>query len=386
MVGLGLLLWIAGWVIHAVPGHSRTAKYLLFLIGSTGFGLIRFGPALGPDWAMPILLSIMWQILVAAAALLYAVWGLGAFRALVSGDSSVCRARRWYRRVMWFQGPDLLSIIGWFGLSFLGVGGAYLILRFCVRARMSQRPFLYLRSFSETEAARVFSSVIMPALDRQGVVSGLVHSKQTSGTLHRDVPVLWRAAFTHISDEQWRTWVQKELERCEGAIVDLSVASQSVHWERETAERILGVDRVLVLSSTPREADDEMAARVAAWASAVLDPAANDSRRAALTTRRHQFSIGLLTIGPALLVGWLVAAHGCSEMVMHAFAQSKVDITRLKAEKYAKEAYPSWAASHPDRECPDQLEDLNEYMNGNDTNDSWGHPFRMMCGSSLPFS
>lgn len=66
------------------------------------------------------------------------------------------------------------------------------------------------------------------------------------------------------------------------------------------------------------------------------------------------------------------------------FSESKTDITKIKAKKYAFEAYPQWAISHPDKVCPDNLADLNEYMSEADTNDSWGRPFRMMCGAVLP--
>jgi hypothetical protein len=58
--------------------------------------------------------------------------------------------------------------------------------------------------------------------------------------------------------------------------------------------------------------------------------------------------------------------------------QSKVDTTRKKLARYAFEAYPTWAAAHPDKECPEKIADLTEYMNSNDTNDSWGRPIKML--------
>ncbi len=81
----------------------------------------------------------------------------------------------------------------------------------------------------------------------------------------------------------------------------------------------------------------------------------------------------------ALVMGLLVGPK-----VMKMFGESKIDTTKIKIKKYAFEAYPSWSASHPDKGCPEKLADLNEYMNSDDSNDSWGKPLKMMCGSTLP--
>lgn len=61
--------------------------------------------------------------------------------------------------------------------------------------------------------------------------------------------------------------------------------------------------------------------------------------------------------------------------------------TRTKIREYAFEAFPTWAASHPDKACPNTLAELNEYMrdpNVSDVNDAWGRPMKMMCGAYLP--
>lgn len=66
------------------------------------------------------------------------------------------------------------------------------------------------------------------------------------------------------------------------------------------------------------------------------------------------------------------------------FSESKYDTTRIKATKYAFEAYPSWSAAHPAQACPARLSDLDEYMNSDDPNDAWGHPLTLKCGEHLP--
>lgn len=81
----------------------------------------------------------------------------------------------------------------------------------------------------------------------------------------------------------------------------------------------------------------------------------------------------------ALVMGLLVGPK-----IMKQFGDAKADTTRIKLKKYAFEAFPSWSAAHPDKACPDKLADLNEYMNNNDVNDSWGKPIRMLCGQSMP--
>jgi|HubBroStandDraft_6_1064221.scaffolds.fasta_scaffold917996_2 hypothetical protein len=59
-------------------------------------------------------------------------------------------------------------------------------------------------------------------------------------------------------------------------------------------------------------------------------------------------------------------------------------VARHAVQQYAFEAYPMWAAAHPDQACPTTLAELREYTSDKDDNDPWGHPYKMMCGPSLP--
>jgi hypothetical protein len=59
--------------------------------------------------------------------------------------------------------------------------------------------------------------------------------------------------------------------------------------------------------------------------------------------------------------------------------EPKADATRAKIMNYADEAFPIWSTSHPDRECPASLGELNEYTNHNDSNDAWGRPLELHC-------
>ena len=81
----------------------------------------------------------------------------------------------------------------------------------------------------------------------------------------------------------------------------------------------------------------------------------------------------------ALVMGLVVGPR-----VMKMFGESKVHIAEDTVKKYAYEAYPSWSQAHPDKQCPAQLTDLNEYMNNKDIKDPWGNDYRLYCGASLP--
>jgi hypothetical protein len=75
---------------------------------------------------------------------------------------------------------------------------------------------------------------------------------------------------------------------------------------------------------------------------------------------------------------------GCGHASRSAPTKQELDRTKLTVEKYAYEAFASWAASHPDKACPDRLDELNAYMNTEDSKDPWGTPYKMLCGSTAP--
>src|SRR5215468_8862693 len=88
-------------------------------------------------------------------------------------------------------------------------------------------------------------------------------------------------------------------------------------------------------------------------------------------SRAREAGMTLLEIMIVLAILALVMGLVVGPRVMKMFGESKVDIARATVKKYAFEAYPSWAAAHPDKQCPDRLEDLNEYMNNKDAKDPW---------------
>ena len=100
--------------------------------------------------------------------------------------------------------------------------------------------------------------------------------------------------------------------------------------------------------------------------------------------RASQRGMTLLEIMIVLAILALVMGLVVGPRVMKMFGESKVDIAKATVKKYAFEAYPSWSSAHPDKACPERLEDLNEYMNNKDAKDPWGGTYKMLCGQNLP--
>jgi hypothetical protein len=69
---------------------------------------------------------------------------------------------------------------------------------------------------------------------------------------------------------------------------------------------------------------------------------------------------------------------------MKLFGESKVDVAKMAIQDMTNTAYPMWTRSHQDKQCPERLEDLSEYMNKKDVKDPWGNPYKMFCGANLP--
>src|SRR5262245_25252710 len=100
--------------------------------------------------------------------------------------------------------------------------------------------------------------------------------------------------------------------------------------------------------------------------------------------RNSQRGMTLLEIMIVLAILALVMGLVVGPRVMKLFGESKVDIAKLTVRKFADEAFPQWSRSHPDKGCPDKLEDLSEYMDKKDTKDPWGNQYKLFCPPNLP--
>lgn len=58
--------------------------------------------------------------------------------------------------------------------------------------------------------------------------------------------------------------------------------------------------------------------------------------------------------------------------------QAELDLQIL-----VNEAFPLWAIANPDKPCPSSIADLREHT-PRGVVDPWGHPYRVLCGATLP--
>jgi general secretion pathway protein G len=99
---------------------------------------------------------------------------------------------------------------------------------------------------------------------------------------------------------------------------------------------------------------------------------------------RLQRGMTLLEIMIVLAIIALVMGFLVGPAVMKQFASSKVDVARATVKKYAFEAYTQWSMRNSGKQCPDDLAELNEYMNNKDIKDPWGQDYQKLCGDQLP--
>ena len=107
-------------------------------------------------------------------------------------------------------------------------------------------------------------------------------------------------------------------------------------------------------------------------------------RGKAATCNGAQRGMTLLEIMIVLAILALVMGLVVGPRVMKMFGESKVDIAKLTVTKFANEAFPQWSRSHPDKGCPEKIEDLSEYMDKKDTKDPWGNQYKLLCPPNLP--
>ena len=55
-------------------------------------------------------------------------------------------------------------------------------------------------------------------------------------------------------------------------------------------------------------------------------------------------------------------------------------LVKRELARYAFEAFPAWAASDPERECPRHLLELNRFDPTLHAVDPWGTPYQFVCG------
>jgi general secretion pathway protein G len=111
------------------------------------------------------------------------------------------------------------------------------------------------------------------------------------------------------------------------------------------------------------------------------------ARRLAHHHARAHRGMTLLEIMIVLAILAIVMGLLVGPKVLELFSDAKVKTTRMQLKMYAFQAFPSWSASHPEKDCPDSLAGLDPYMNNDNKDgakDAWGTPLTMLCGTSAP--
>ena len=78
----------------------------------------------------------------------------------------------------------------------------------------------------------------------------------------------------------------------------------------------------------------------------------------------------------ALVMGLVVGPR-----VMKMFGESKVDIAKIDGQQVRERGVPVVGRVAPRQGVPEQLDDLNEYMNNKDTKDPWGSRLQDVCAA-----
>jgi len=389
---IGLVAMLSAWVVHGLPGHSRNLKYVLYYLGSAGIGLVfsvRGTSARALEIA-GVIGVVDFAVAVACVAL------LRPDRPLEPGDSSSRRALAAWRLVSWIQGPDVPSILVITALGVVQLGIPYVFIRWCAGARVGRRAVLYLRSFHDDQAGRVFAEVLTPALHRTVAVTGLVHVAQPMSDLSRNVPLLWRSRFVAIADQNWRAWVERHLEAALAVVVDVSVATDSVTWELDRALAVLPPERLLVLhrTGTPAPAGlpsvqydlsspagiGQVRSSLSGWLSRALataDPAVG-TIITRVSAQRHQLALlPLIMLGVDIpVLGMIVVA--VVSLTRYQFENARINMLRHSMEDIRQAAEMSMLDGA--RTCP-TIDDLrrDRRVETRSPNDPWGTEFRIDC-------
>jgi hypothetical protein len=254
LLGVAACLGIVAGHLHRIANHDRRLKYALALSSVMLLWLAStiYSRQVGLTTVFA-LMSFHDQVMTAVPI----IWHVAAFAAL----HTICRVAT-PQRLCFLRWCSVVWAMPLFSISLLRFDGplvlTVLMFRFCVGERLSARPILYFRSFSDAHASRIFSRIVAPAAAVHGVVVALVHDKQRGSDLQGGIHPMQCATVLAVPEDEWRSWVEHQLSRASAAILDRSVLSKGLEWELEAASAALG-DRLIVLESddTPGPATTE---------------------------------------------------------------------------------------------------------------------------------
>lgn len=99
----------------------------------------------------------------------------------------------------------------------------------------------------------------------------------------------------------------------------------------------------------------------------------------------RQAGMTLLEILIVLAIIALVMGFLFGPRLMDMFSDSKVKLAQIVVQDYANQAYARWSMDHPDKQCPDSINDLAKYgADQKDVKDPWGKALVLYCGDTKP--
>lgn len=105
------------------------------------------------------------------------------------------------------------------------------IFRYLLIKRLSEKPILYLRSFSNPTSAFAFGKTISPVIHRYLPVVALVHGMQPAGMLFKNTSLNYTTSLFTVDDSEWEDWVLHYIQKASLIIIDVSKITKSVDWE-----------------------------------------------------------------------------------------------------------------------------------------------------------
>jgi hypothetical protein len=111
------------------------------------------------------------------------------------------------------------------------------------------------------------------------------------------------------------------------------------------------------------------ACEVPIWATACEPPPV--ARRIVAAIARRWLLLGLASM---FVLGMCIGPRA-----VRVCGESKVEVSKARAEWYAREAYPAWRLAHPDRTCPTSLAELDHYARATEPHDLWGRAYTFTC-------
>lgn len=129
----------------------------------------------------------------------------------------------------------------------------FLVARYRVVQWMEKFPILYLRSFSQADAPKIYREIISKVCNRYGVVYALVHTRQSAAELRGDSTFYEGSQLAATTDEEWKSVVFEKLQSASAVIIDDTAETAGIEWEVAEARQICDSSHIAILRKKESE-------------------------------------------------------------------------------------------------------------------------------------